>query len=47
MEVGTLGKLDIHLPMKPNLSDCMKVNSKWMKYLDARPENLKLVRKYA
>lgn len=45
MEMGTLGKLDIRLPVKPDLSSCMKVKSKWMKDFGARPENLKLLKK--
>jgi hypothetical protein len=45
-----LGKLDIYLQklkLDPCLSPCPSVNSKWIKYLNIRPETLKLVQERA
>jgi hypothetical protein len=41
-----LGKLDIHMQnteMLPNSLSSMKVNSKWMKYLNILSKNFKLL----
>jgi hypothetical protein len=35
------------LKIDPCLSSCTSINSKWIKYLNIRPENLKLVQERA